>query len=728
MPTGYVSPTGFNDLGSSPYLWQNETNIYDGNTGTSGQVTVAPSSWSPFIELTIAQIRCTKVQFWAYYQVGFFQEIDIDVYDTAWQHVWDGTFADMAWVEKNLDTTRNITKARVRFYNMWIGTYLSQLYEFQFYKLVPAVPTALATDTPGTNSLHLSWTKGSGAYTTHIRRKAGSYPTSISDGVQAYNSTGSSCTDNGLLDNTAYYYRAWSVNEAGTPSDTYAQATGTTLAAGVATVTTQAVTAIEKITATGHGNITSLGGDASCDKRGICWNTTGTPTIADSKTEESGTFYTGAFSEAMTSLVSSTLYYVRAYAHNTAGYGYGNEVQVTTKPTGPTAFTATKFSAIRIDLAWTKNASEKTMIRYRTDAYPTSPSDGTQAYFDVGSSYSHTVADADANRYYYAAWAFKTGAPNSGYSDDYSVAAAGAPLGAYITPEGYTDPSSGWTVEDNARDGNTGTAALCTSIAAGAYGSFLELFHNRYVQASKLRVWTGKPTPASAIGNYTSVSTYVDVWGVNWVYQTFTTGAKGLRITQAMFSGLRVGSPGTVTLGIRATSAGKPTGGDLTSGTSNGNGWALTMDSHYFTLTEYALAASTMYAIVVRAPSGDAGNKIEWRKGDAFAGGNPGTSGDSGGTWTAQTYDMQFFCIGYIYLDIDIDVFDVGSASWVDIYAGAWTPGAYADQALDMVRNVSRFRLRFYNWMTSTITATPCVYEAALFGQRVNLCKLSDQL
>ncbi len=97
------------------------------------------------------------------------------------------------------------------------------------------------------------------------------------------------------------------------------------------TVTTQAVSAIDEITATGNGNITDLGGD-TVTKRGICWNTTGSPTVADSKSEEEGSFGTGAFTRPMTGLARGDRYYVKAYAYNSGGYGYGSEVNFYTYP------------------------------------------------------------------------------------------------------------------------------------------------------------------------------------------------------------------------------------------------------------------------------------------------------------------------------------------------------------------------------------------------------------
>lgn len=94
-------------------------------------------------------------------------------------------------------------------------------------------------------------------------------------------------------------------------------------------ITTQAVTSISTTTATGNGNITNLGNPAPT-AHGICWNTTGSPTIADSKTDEGAASATGSFTSAMGSLITGETYYVRAFATNTAGTSYGDEVRFTT--------------------------------------------------------------------------------------------------------------------------------------------------------------------------------------------------------------------------------------------------------------------------------------------------------------------------------------------------------------------------------------------------------------
>jgi len=95
------------------------------------------------------------------------------------------------------------------------------------------------------------------------------------------------------------------------------------------TVTTQAVTNIIPDTATGNGNITDLGSDP-VTQYGVCWNTDGGPTTADSKTEE-GAGAVGAFTSSITDLIPGAVYYVRAYATNNAGTSYGSEESFTSR-------------------------------------------------------------------------------------------------------------------------------------------------------------------------------------------------------------------------------------------------------------------------------------------------------------------------------------------------------------------------------------------------------------
>lgn len=92
-------------------------------------------------------------------------------------------------------------------------------------------------------------------------------------------------------------------------------------------LTTNEVTGIKQTTALCEVNITSDGG-ATITARGVCWSITQNPTIADSKTTD-GTG-TDTFTSTITGLTATTTYYVKAYATNSAGTGYGNEVHFKT--------------------------------------------------------------------------------------------------------------------------------------------------------------------------------------------------------------------------------------------------------------------------------------------------------------------------------------------------------------------------------------------------------------
>ena len=64
--------------------------------------------------------------------------------------------------------------------------------------------------------------------------------------------------------------------------------------------------------------------------RGVCWDTVPNPDTTDRKTVEEGDYRN--FTTILTRLTPNTTYYLRMYAVNTAGVGYGNELSFITKP------------------------------------------------------------------------------------------------------------------------------------------------------------------------------------------------------------------------------------------------------------------------------------------------------------------------------------------------------------------------------------------------------------
>ena len=73
-------------------------------------------------------------------------------------------------------------------------------------------------------------------------------------------------------------------------------------------------------------------GSATVGTRGLCWNTTGAPTVSDSHVA-SGTGV-GSFAVQLTGLSAGTTYYVRAYAKIGGTYRYGNMLTFTTPDDG----------------------------------------------------------------------------------------------------------------------------------------------------------------------------------------------------------------------------------------------------------------------------------------------------------------------------------------------------------------------------------------------------------
>jgi uncharacterized protein (TIGR02145 family) len=112
-------------------------------------------------------------------------------------------------------------------------------------------------------------------------------------------------------------------------------------------VTTRAVTEISPTTATSGGDVIN-GGGVPIISTGVCWNIYVYPTIENSKTSEGGGL--GSFNSSLTQLSPNTLYYIRAYATNSAGTGYGNSVSFTTLGDKP-ASNALNISNIQLNSA-----------------------------------------------------------------------------------------------------------------------------------------------------------------------------------------------------------------------------------------------------------------------------------------------------------------------------------------------------------------------------------------
>jgi uncharacterized protein (TIGR02145 family) len=130
----------------------------------------------------------------------------------------------------------------------------------------------------------------------------------------------------GLSPNTTYYIRAYASNKHG---DYYGeQKSFSTLTIELPVITTTPISNLTGYSAQTGGNVTDNGG-STIIQRGVCYAKSIDPNVTNSSTTDEGQG-TGSFISNLTDLEPGTTYYVRAYATNSIGTNYGDNVTFTT--------------------------------------------------------------------------------------------------------------------------------------------------------------------------------------------------------------------------------------------------------------------------------------------------------------------------------------------------------------------------------------------------------------
>ncbi len=238
-------------------------------------------------------------------------------------------------------------------------------------------------------------------------------------------------TLSGLDYATLYYARAYAISS----SETYygEQVIFTTLPV-VPTLTTDSVTSITGSSATTGGEITVTGG-ADITARGVCYSITQEPTtdndVIASESEES------AYTIELADLEGNTTYYVRAYATNSAGIGYGNQVTFTTDVALPTVTTA---SVSTIDKSYAISGGEVTKdggadvtargVVYGLTSEPTL-SDNVLSIGTGTGTFVATMESLEKNTTYYVR-AYATNSAGTAYGDELSFTTLGDDLTWYV--------------------------------------------------------------------------------------------------------------------------------------------------------------------------------------------------------------------------------------------------------------------------------------------------------
>jgi uncharacterized protein (TIGR02145 family) len=299
-----------------------------------------------------------------------------------------------------------------------------------------------------------------------------------------------------LTQGTLYYVRAYATNTSGTSyGDTISF---TTVQAGsVPSVTTADVSSITTNSAICGGNVTSEGSSA-VTARGVCWNTTGAPTIFNDITSDgSGT---GSYTSNITGLTASTAYFVRAYATNDNGTGYGDQESFTTSAgSGLPTVTTASVSSITTNSAicggnvtsdggsavtgrgvcWNTSGSPEISDNLTTDGSGTGP-------------FTSNITDlAESTTYYVRAYATNSNGTSYGNEEDFTTTDVaelptvettsiaelfvdGATITGNVTSDGgaeVTDRGVCWveygttpTISDNTVSGGSGTGIFSCNI------------------------------------------------------------------------------------------------------------------------------------------------------------------------------------------------------------------------------------------------------------------------
>ena len=175
-------------------------------------------------------------------------------------------------------------------------------------------------------------------------------------------------------------------------------------------LTTVAISEVGLTSAVSGGTIIADGGEDITDK-GVCWSTSTNPTVADSKTNE-GTG-SGNFVSNMVGLEEGTPYYVRAYATNSVGTAYGNELTFTTNQVTGAVVTTTEVSSVTSTTAVAggnvTDAGGGTLIArgvcWGTTTNPTIAGNKTTNGTSTGTFTSNLIELTDGTVYYYRAYA-----------------------------------------------------------------------------------------------------------------------------------------------------------------------------------------------------------------------------------------------------------------------------------------------------------------------------------
>ena len=480
--------------------------------------------------------------------------------------------------------------------------------------------------------------------------------------------------------NTTYYVRAYATNAKGT---VYGEQKVFTTNSNEITVKTSSVYNITPNTATCGGEV-STEGTQGITARGVCWHTASNPTIANSKTiDGSGS---GVFLSNITGLAGNTKYYVRAYATNSTGTVYGEEISFTTTtiPT-VTTNTVTSIKATTLICGGNVTSDGNATVTERGVCWSTSPNptiNGNKTSSGTGTgSFSITITGLSENTTYYIR-AYATNSNGTAYGDTRtaqtqittipsittanvtSITTNSAVCGGNVTSDGYStvtargvcwSTSHNPTINGNKTTNGTGTGSFTSNIPGLAEGT--TYYVRAYATNSK----------GTAYGEEKSFTTEA-------YFPTITTTNVSAIMTTSAVCGGSVTSDGgaaVTTRGVCWSTSPNPTINN--SKTTNGTG------TGSFTSNITGLTANTTYYV------------------RAYATNNIGTAYGEEKSFTTATGTIN----GHDYVDLGLS----SGLKWATCNVGATTPEGYGN---------------FYAWGETTTKTSYDLSNSVTWGQQIS--------
>ena len=248
------------------------------------------------------------------------------------------------------------------------------------------------------------------------------------------------------------------------------------LGPGTPTLTTTVISSITATTAISGGNISSDGG-AMITARGVCWNTTANPVLTGSHTTDGSGI--GTFLSNITGLNSGTTYHVRAYATNSAGTTYGNDISFTTSTSPGLSIPTITTTAISLITAASAisggniSSDGGATVTARGACWSTSPAPGVTGNHTTDGSgigtFISNITGLTANTVYYVR-AYASNVAGTAYGNQLSFTTAATAPDVYIA--GYEDDIGGLSIAKVWKNGIATSLTIATHFGF-AYSVFV---------------------------------------------------------------------------------------------------------------------------------------------------------------------------------------------------------------------------------------------------------------